>query len=164
MILSDSDPFFSTPASDKGTAGEQLVANWLRSQGWQLLHHRWHCRWGELDLIAHSTKELVFVEVKTRGRGNWDENGLLSITPTKQAKLWQSAALFLSHHPQLTDFSCRFDVAIVRCQPLPKRRAFDTLDIHSIILGQPVRIGNYLLILQQYLPSAFDSSSISLES
>ena len=144
-------------------AGEQLVAKWLRSQGWQLLHHRWHCRWGELDLIAQSSKELVFVEVKTRSRGNWDANGVLSVTTAKQAKLWQAAAVFLSQHPELADFSCRFDVAIVRCQQLPKRPTLNTPAPHSLILGQPVRIGNYQLVLQQYLPSAFDSSSIQLE-
>lgn len=160
MSLSDSDPLFSTIASDKGTAGEQLVAKWLRSQGWQLLHHRWHCRWGELDLIAQSAKELVFVEVKTRSRGNWDADGLLSITPAKQAKLWQAAGVFLSNYPELADFSCRFDVAIVCCQPLPKLLALETTNSPLIALGQPVRIGNYQLVLQDYLPSAFDSASI----
>lgn len=35
-----------------GELGECLVAGWLQQQNWLILHHRWHCRWGEIDLIA----------------------------------------------------------------------------------------------------------------
>jgi putative endonuclease len=86
---------------DIGLLGEELVIQWLQSTGWVILHHRWRCRWGEIDIIArlepqkksdkyplpsHSFPMLVFVEVKTRSRGNWDLGGLLSITQQKQAK------------------------------------------------------------------------------
>ncbi len=37
-----------------GELGEQLVAEWLQTQNWVILHHRWRCRWGEIDLIACS--------------------------------------------------------------------------------------------------------------
>lgn len=35
-----------------GELGEQLVAQWLQTQSWVILHHRWRCRWGEIDLIV----------------------------------------------------------------------------------------------------------------
>jgi len=36
---------------DIGVLGEELVAQWLQSTGWVILH-RWRCRWGEIDIIA----------------------------------------------------------------------------------------------------------------
>lgn len=37
---------------DIGAKGEELVAKWLQSNGWIVLHRRWTCRWGEIDIIA----------------------------------------------------------------------------------------------------------------
>ncbi|MCA1993628.1 MAG: YraN family protein [Coleofasciculus sp. S288] len=175
-----------------GKLGEQVVAAWLRTQGWVILHHRWHCRWGEIDLIACSgTGEwensiasfetnqrlnlrctrspahplppsplLVFIEVKTRSRGNWDADGLLAITPTKQAKLWRTAELFLCEHPDLENLPCRFDVALVRCQRMSGRSHPDSapdtiLQLPPVQLGQPVLVAGYRIILQDYIESAF---------
>lgn len=169
-----------------GELGEQVVAAWLRTQGWSILHHRWHCRWGEIDLIAClETWELLeqggqgetrgrgrtslqtpstllaFIEVKTRSRGNWDADGLLAITPTKQAKLGQTAQLFLCERPDLENLPCRFDVALVSCQRIPVRShpdsAIDTiLQLPPVQLGQPVLVAGYRIVLQDYIQSAFD--------
>lgn len=116
-----------------GIAAEALVADWLIAQGWAIESRRWRCRWGELDLVARQMQPMTiaFVEVKARSRGNWDADGLLAITPQKQAKLIQAAQLFLADRPQWTDCTCRFDVALVTAR------------------------SNHLH-LQQYLPNAFD--------
>ncbi|MCS7031837.1 MAG: YraN family protein [Gloeomargarita sp. SKYG116] len=97
-----------------GHAGENWVAAHLQQQGWQLLAQRWRCRWGELDLVMFAADTLVFIEVKTRSAHNWDADGAAAITPAKQARLRQTAALFLSHHPQWQNHPCRFDVALVQ--------------------------------------------------
>jgi putative endonuclease len=200
---------------DIGELGEQLVAEWLQAHDWVILHHRWRCRWGEIDLIAQqnpsqqeaedkeqelylslNTKPLVnvprkdeincvppvgnkdfcqkstllaFVEVKTRSRGNWDADGLLAITPPKQAKLWRTAQLFLAEHPDLANLPCRFDVALVSCQRLSQRSHLEDIqlsdseaeigkatEVASVQLGQPVVRTGYQLILQDYIQSAFD--------
>ncbi|NJL23491.1 MAG: YraN family protein [Leptolyngbyaceae cyanobacterium SM1_3_5] len=119
-----------------GIAAEALVADWLIAQGWAIEFRRWRCRWGELDLVARQvqpTPTIAFVEVKARSRGNWDADGLLAITPQKQAKLIQAAQLFLADRPHWAEYTCRFDVALVSVR------------------------SNHLH-LQQYLPNAFDLS------
>ncbi|QFS43124.1 YraN family protein [Nostoc sphaeroides] len=37
---------------DIGSLGEDLVAQWLQSTGWIILHRRFSSRWGEIDIIA----------------------------------------------------------------------------------------------------------------
>lgn len=209
-----STPPNSTP--NVGELGEQLVAQWLQTQNWLILHQRWRCRWGEIDLIAqqaecgtggefehkhflpnfkthpqpHSVRTtsdgthaalpvLTFVEVKTRSSGNWDADGRLAMTRQKQAKLWRTAQLFLAEHPDLAHLPCRFDVALVSYQRISQnsRRVSQTFpsphstdssslsvaidkgnsrQVPSIQLGQPLLSAGYRLILQDYIPSAFD--------
>lgn len=148
-----------------GILGEDLVAQWLEGEGWEILERRWRCRWGELDIIAKkktisdsSSGLLVFVEVKTRRRGNWDADGLLSITESKQQKLWQAAEMFLSDRPELADYPCRFDVALVRCNATKKKSSSSSPDKPNdrastikVDLGHPVEIAGYQLVLQEYI-------------
>ena len=177
-------PRSSQSKSEIGLLGEALIAEWLKSQDWAVLHQRWHCRWGEIDLIAQQPAKpsqtrsplttLVFVEVKTRSGNNWDADGLLAITAQKQTKLWQTAELFLSSHPELAELPCRFDVALVACQALSKaqpqpenisedkiqaaRLAMSTAISNrreAIAQGQPIAIGSYRLSLKDYIQAAF---------
>lgn len=147
----------SAQAAEVGQLAELLVAQWLTEQGWQMIEQRWHCRWGELDLVLLTPDQIMaFVEVKARSRSNWDADGLLAITATKQAKLVQTAQFFLSTQPQFADLPCRFDVAIVHSRP--RIIAAPSLDAAAkpIQLGQPVAFGHYYLTLQHYISAAFE--------
>jgi len=101
-----------------GEAGEQFVADLLKASGWKILARQWRCYWGELDVVALDRNWLIFVEVKTRSDRSWDQNGLLSIAPKKQQKLWRAVTEFLADHPDLERFPCRFDVALVYNSPI----------------------------------------------
>jgi len=140
-----------------GKLGEQIVAKWLEKQGWLILHHRWRCRWGEIDLIAQEkgSNNLAFVEVKTRKTRNWDLNGLLAITPQKQAKLWQTAEIFLSQYPHLINFSCRFDVALVSYN-IDHQISEENMNLSNINIGEPISWLGYQFTLINYIESAFD--------
>jgi putative endonuclease len=133
-----------------GKLGEELVAQWLREKGVEILHQRWRWRQGEMDLIAIEDNTLLFIEVKTRRAGNWDADGLLAITPRKQAKLAQTAELFLARYPHLAELACRFDVAIVQYQSGTPSNLLDSLDTMT-----DLDRGDRLLLID-YLPGAFE--------
>ena len=135
-----------------GELGEAVVAAWLSERSAKILHQRWRWRRGEIDLIAIESDTLLFIEVKTRNDRNWDADGLLAITPQKQARLFNSAELFLVKHPHFADYPCRFDVAIVRHQPSDRPIEGEYL----YILADPVASRSLLLL--DYLPGAFDLS------
>jgi putative endonuclease len=153
---------------EAGLWAETLVARWLTQQGWEILQQRWHCRWGELDLVAHSpnaqTNEatIAFVEVKARSGKSWDLNGRLAITAQKQAKLGKAAAMFLAEHPPLAHLPCRFDVALVQVHPRSAKlnrhdRLFSDSSCEILIeLGQPIGFPTCCLSLQHYIPAAFE--------
>ncbi|BAZ87281.1 YraN family protein [Dolichospermum compactum] len=136
--------------ADIGNIGEDLVAKWLQSTGWEVLQRRFCCRWGEIDIIAqYQDTMLAFVEVKTRSSGNWDEGGKNAITPQKQAKIWRTAEIFLAKYPQKADYACRFDVALVHYQ----------LQSRKMISGEfleRLSISGYEFKLLQYIEAAFE--------
>ncbi len=49
---------------DIGAKGEELVAKWLQSTGWIVLHQRWSCRWGEIDIVALQQKDGEEIKIK----------------------------------------------------------------------------------------------------
>ncbi len=155
---------------DLGIVGEELVAQWLQSKGWAILHRRWRCRSGEIDIIAqhngeqgrtltiqHSKPTLAFVEVKTRSLGNWDAGGRSAIGLKKQTKLWRTAGIFLARYPDKADYTCRFDVAIVQYQTISSELAAVTVNQEALACES---VDGYQLTLQEYIPAAFDCSTI----
>jgi putative endonuclease len=145
-----------------GALGEQLVSQWLINQEYKLLQQGWHCRWGEIDLIAQDkvTQTLAFVEVKTRSQTNWDENGLLAVNLAKQQKIFTTASFFLAKYPHLAELPCRFDVALVTyqvCQGQLGNSGFNIAESEVIKIGQPVLFcDRYEFTLRDYLQSAFE--------
>ncbi len=138
-----------------GKIGEQFVAQWLISEGWQILHQRWRSPGGEIDIIAqhHNSNTIIFVEVKTRKSRNWDQDGILAITLKKQRKIRQTADYFLGEYPEFSNFICRFDVALVHHQHHYQSCSNNT-DI-AIKIGKTIQWQGYQLTLLEYLEAAF---------
>lgn len=138
---------------DLGNYGEQLVCQWLTQKNCQILQRQWHSRFGEIDLIAKGVsgqgalkaETLAFIEVKTRSKGNWDADGLLALTRSKQQKIRMTARYFLVKHPHLSEMPCRFDLALVGCHLVPPQ--------HQLYLQIPNT--DQYLGLQTYIRHAF---------
>lgn len=140
-----------------GKLGEEIVAMWLRSHSCLILHHRWGCRWGEIDLIVRDNQSntLIFVEVKTRKQGrNWDENGLLAVNKNKQNKMILTAESFLEKNPSLAVLNCRFDVALVTC--VQTKESNDNNVINNFNLRENVSYQGYQFKIEEYIYHAFE--------
>jgi len=139
-----------------GQMGEDLVAQWLVGQGWRIQQQRWHCRQGEIDIIAqhHRSSVLAFVEVKTRSSRNWDQGGRLAVSRQKQRKLIYTAQHFLGIYPHFAHCPCRFDLALVDFrEQAPGEQLSPNPE-----LGLWVSWQGYALRLEDYLTSAFEEA------
>jgi len=94
-----------------GAHGEQLAADYLRRQGYEIVARNWRCAKGEVDIIAREGETLVFVEVRTR-RGTRLGSPEESITPAKQARLVSVARTYLAETDCAAD-DWRIDVIAI---------------------------------------------------
>jgi putative endonuclease len=140
-----------------GIAGENFVAQLLQGSGWQILGTRWHCRWGEIDIIARDAEWLIFVEVKTRQGhhplSSLDAQGRLAVDYRKQQKLGLAAQCFLVEFPEQfpehkLPLHHRFDVALVGYMPQT------SLSLTNSPTKPPMPYDNLHLV--EYLPHAFE--------
>ena len=98
------------PRQHLGRTGEDLALSHLERLGFKLVVRNHRTRWGEIDLIVHDGRTLVFVEVKTRrasgsGRGPWE-----ALHERKRQQVRRMAAAYLADvqdRPRATEL--RFD-------------------------------------------------------
>ena len=100
--------------SQAGKNAEVLAAIYLQQQGLTLISSNYRCKFGEIDLIMHDNKSLVFVEVRLRSSAAFG-GAAISITPQKQRKIAMTAEHYLQ---QYGNQACRFDAVLMdRSQP-----------------------------------------------
>ena len=117
-------PLHPTPAQASGGSAEDRAAAFLAARGLHIVERNFHCRLGEIDLIARDGEWLVFVEVRMRSDGAHG-GALESITPRKRARIVGAARYYLMRLGK--EPPCRFDVvALDGGEPQWLRGAFDT--------------------------------------
>ncbi len=107
-----------------GKLGEELVADGLRQQGWEIEAINWrNGKHGEIDIIGRDPHGFqVFLEVKTRclsrTQAGFQTAGFDSITWKKKQKIVTSALCYLAERGLLKT-QYRFDVVVVTfiCDP-----------------------------------------------
>ncbi|EKF47893.1 UPF0102 protein [Acinetobacter nosocomialis] len=106
-------------AQQLGQWAEQTALKLLKEQNYEWVASNYHSRRGEVDLIVKRGNELIFVEVKARGQGNYGQ-ACEMVTLSKQKKIIKTAMRFLQRYPSYQDFYCRFDVI---CFDFPQKIA-----------------------------------------
>jgi putative endonuclease len=92
-----------------GNYGEQVAADWLRTQGCRILARNFRGpRRGEVDIVAREGKLLLFVEVKTRREGA-KIRGFDAVDKEKQALIERGANAWL-RQLGTRELPWRFDV------------------------------------------------------
>lgn len=109
--------------TSNGALGEQFAAEYLKTQGYQILETNFHTRFGEVDIIAQKGDILAFVEVKTRA-ASMLATPAEAVTPAKQKKLIKATLQYIQTHP--SDLQPRFDVVSIVTK---SKNEFTVLDI-----------------------------------
>ncbi|MFI3252795.1 MAG: YraN family protein [Eubacteriales bacterium] len=113
-----------------GEWGENLTAEKLSAWGYVIIARNWHCRFGEIDIIAQNEEYILFVEVKTRKSANFAQP-YESVDYRKQEKIRKTVETYLQQNPS----------------PLQPR-----LDVASIVAAKGIHSENPEFT---YLPQAF---------
>ena len=96
-----------------GKDKEQMAAEFLRQQGYDIREKNFRCRLGEIDLVAQDGRYLVFVEVKYRADGRSGEPEE-AVTLRKQQTIRKVAAYYLLRYGFSENTPCRFDVVGIK--------------------------------------------------
>ena len=94
-----------------GKAGEDFVAQYLKSNGYIIIKRNWRdSRYGELDIVAENNDCIAFVEVKTRQKNSL-VTGVEAVDIAKQQRTKNAANSFM--RKLRTKLPPRIDVAEV---------------------------------------------------
>ncbi|MDO4537520.1 MAG: YraN family protein [Coriobacteriales bacterium] len=96
-----------------GAYGEDIACAYLEQCGLVIVERNWHCRFGEVDIVARDGNTIVLVEVKTR-RVKEDREAPfpeIAVDSRKRARYEKLALLYLSWHKERMEI--RFDVVAI---------------------------------------------------
>jgi len=97
-----------------GHFGERIAACFIISNGSSVIYRNYTCRYGEIDIISTSGKDLVFTEVKTRQNKNFGFP-FESVTESKIKKIKKAAQYFLLNEklPSNYQYNLRFNIVSI---------------------------------------------------
>ena len=102
-------------AADIGRFGEEKVASYLKSLGYVIIKRNWRdSKYGEIDIIAESLTEVVFVEVRTRTVGGLLK-GAETVDGHKLYRVKNAATMFMNKFN--SDLPYRVDVVEMTYYP-----------------------------------------------
>lgn len=92
-----------------GNFAEEIAENYLAKNNVTLLSKNFHCRFGEIDLIALEQDILIFVEVRYR-KNEHVLSAIETIDQRKCNKIVTTSEYYLNKHKKYQSYQCRYDV------------------------------------------------------
>ena len=102
-----------TGRQQSGRRAEELAAEFLRAQGFEIVQRNYLRRLGELDLIARDAQLLIIAEVRTRSSAAYG-GAAASVDRRKQQRITRAARALLQQRADLARLPVRFDVIVVK--------------------------------------------------
>ncbi len=102
----------TTEKQNTGQLGEDIAVKYLEKHGYKILNRNYRKPWGEIDIVAQQSNELVFIEVKTQNQEfEWrpEEN----ITRHKKHQLSRIVTTYLKSNKIPEDQNWRVDVLAI---------------------------------------------------
>ncbi len=93
-----------------GQCGEDAAAEFLKKKKYSIIERNYKNKIGEIDIIAKTKTDLVFVEVKTRSSEKFGTPAE-AVTYYKKQKIVNTAKYFLMKNP--TELNISFDIVEV---------------------------------------------------
>ena len=122
----------TTKKQNVGKLGEDIAVKYLEKHGYKILDRNYRKPWGEIDIIARQSQELVFIEVKTQNKKfEWrpEEN----ITQHKKHQLSRIITTYLKANKIPEDQNWRVDVLAITLDFKTKNASVE--HIQNIILN-----------------------------
>lgn len=99
-----------------GALGEEIAVKYLKERGYKILDRNFRYKgYGELDIVAEKSGNLVFIEVKTRIDSSNDSayKPEDNITYFKQKQLIKLAKIYLANKKIPIDTSWQIDIIAI---------------------------------------------------
>jgi putative endonuclease len=109
-----------------GKLGEKMAQKFLKKRGYRVRETNFHCRGGEIDIVAQQRDCLVFIEVRTKRSldfGTPEE----SITQAKKEKLIALALTYIDTHQNLPSL-WRIDVVAIEVDDKGKTKRIELIE------------------------------------
>lgn len=111
-----------------GSLGEQLAADHLARRGFTILERNYRTRWGEIDIVAHDGRRLVFCEVKSRVVNHAGRAPFESLHQRKCRQVRRMARAWLAERSHPWAAELRFDAIGVTFAPDGRLLRLDHLE------------------------------------
>jgi putative endonuclease len=95
-----------------GKEAEDIAAEYLSKRTLKLISRNFHCRFGEIDLIALDKETLVFIEVRYRKNEHYLAT-IETIDKHKCKKIVITSEYYLNKHKKYQSHFCRYDVIAI---------------------------------------------------